>query len=251
MDFSRSNGLTNRNCEIILLNEEGKQWTLLMRHHKASGRVCIRSGWKRFCYENRRTANDFLTFKLVRNGATPVLQLCSSSSSSTTRPCRFVILTLTPYSLKSSTLVSKFLHQHFLSRVCKWFLVSLLWQRLPMKFVKANGIENARKITLVDRHGNKKTTSLKQLTNMVDWVWEKSGKSFVKLIKWRLVSPLRWNSSRKKTKKTLVLIYLSSAPKFETLSLSSFSFCNIYFQCIVLAKACNMQGFLAAWDEQR
>ncbi|RID71409.1 hypothetical protein BRARA_C03349 [Brassica rapa] len=162
MDFSRSNGLTNRNCEIILLNEEGKQWTLLMRHHKASGRVCIRSGWKRFCYENRRTANDFLTFKLVRNGATPVLQLCSSSSSSTTRPCRFVILTLTPYSLKSSTLVSKFLHQHFLSRVCKWFLVSLLWQRLPMKFVKANGIENARKITLVDRHGNKKTTSLKQ-----------------------------------------------------------------------------------------
>lgn len=31
-----------------------------------------------------------------------------------------------------------------------------------MKFVKANGIENARKIALVDRHGNKKTTSLKQ-----------------------------------------------------------------------------------------
>ncbi|XP_033142277.1 B3 domain-containing protein REM8 isoform X1 [Brassica rapa] len=162
MDFSRYNGLTNRNCEIILLNEESKQWRLLMRHHKASGHVCIRSGWKRFCYENRRRANDFLTFKLVRNGATPVLQLCSSSSSSTTRPCRFVILTLTPYSLKSSTLVSKFLQQHFLSRVCKWVLVSLLWQRLPMKFVKANGIENARKITLVDRHGNKKTTSLKQ-----------------------------------------------------------------------------------------
>lgn len=115
MDFSRSNGLTNRNCEIILLNEEGKQWRLLMRYHKASGRVCIRSGWKRFCDENRRRANDFLTFKLVRNGTTPVLQLCSSSK---TRPCRFLTLTLTPYSLKSSTLVSeassKFLHQHFM-----------------------------------------------------------------------------------------------------------------------------------------
>ncbi|KAJ4898239.1 putative B3 domain-containing protein REM15 [Raphanus sativus] len=95
-----------------------------MRYHKASGRVCIRSGWKRFCNENRKRANDLLTFKLVRNGTTPVLQ--------------FLTLTLTPYSLKSSIL------------------------RLPVKFVKANGIENARKVTLVDRYGNKKSTSLKQ-----------------------------------------------------------------------------------------
>ncbi|KAL0716991.1 hypothetical protein Bca4012_066313 [Brassica carinata] len=136
MDFARSNGLTNRHCEIILLNEEGKRWRLLMRHQKASGRVCIRSGWKRFCNENRRRANDFLTFKLVKNGTTPVLQLCSSSSK--TRPCRFLTLTLTPYNLKNSIL------------------------RLPVKFVKANGIENARKITLVDRYGNKKETSFKQ-----------------------------------------------------------------------------------------
>ncbi|KAF8098854.1 hypothetical protein N665_0257s0064 [Sinapis alba] len=157
VDFSRSNGLTNRHCEIILLNEEGKQWRLIMRHHKASGRVCIRSGWKRFCCENRRRANDFLTFKLVKNGTTPVLQLCSSSSK--TRPWRFLTLTLTSYNLKSSTL------------------------RLPMKFVKMNGIENARKITLVDRYGNKKLTSLKQFDKYGRLSLGKEWKEFCKVNK--------------------------------------------------------------------
>ncbi|KFK38490.1 hypothetical protein AALP_AA3G119900 [Arabis alpina] len=128
MDFSRSNGL-NGQCEIILLNEDGKPWRLPLGCHKPNGWVYIKSGWKSFCCANRQRANDSLTFKLVQNGKTPVLQLYT--------PYRFLTLTLTPYNLKSSIM------------------------RLPASFVKANGIEHARKITLVDRYGGKRTTCLK------------------------------------------------------------------------------------------
>ncbi|WZZ62617.1 B3 domain-containing protein REM10-like [Brassica napus] len=149
-DFSRSNGLMDRECEIILLNEYGKPWKLFLRNHKThGGGVYIRTGWRRFCRQNRKRVNSLLTFKLVQAGTKPVLQLCSSmynrdslrgsssSSSSSRSQERFLTLTLTTYSLRKS-------------KLC-----------LPGKFVWLNGIENARKITLVDRYGVKRTTSLR------------------------------------------------------------------------------------------
>ncbi|XP_010489774.1 PREDICTED: B3 domain-containing protein REM14-like [Camelina sativa] len=129
--FSRSNGLMDRKCEIILLNKDGTPWTLILSH-KPDGEVYIRSGWTSFCFENRLRVNDVLTLKLVQTGTTPVLQLCSSS---TTSQCRFLTLTLRPYNL---------------IQLC-----------LPRKFVKANGIEKARKITLLDQYDVKRTTILK------------------------------------------------------------------------------------------
>ncbi|XP_013640184.2 B3 domain-containing protein REM10-like [Brassica napus] len=146
--FSRSNGLTNRKCEIILLNEDGKPWKVFMSYHKTHGRVYIRTGWRRFCRQNRRRSNDLLTFKLVETGTKPVLQLCSSvynrdclRDSSSTSQDRFLTLTLTPYSIRKS-------------KLC-----------LPAAFLKSNGITNARKIILVDRYGIKRTTSLKPDNN--------------------------------------------------------------------------------------
>ncbi|XP_010488930.1 PREDICTED: B3 domain-containing protein REM10-like [Camelina sativa] len=131
--FSRSNGLMKRKCEIILLNEDGIPWKLILSH-KPDGEVYIRLGWRSFCFENRLRVNDVLSLKLVQTGTTPVLQLCSSS---TTSQNRFLTLTLKPYNLKKY-------------KLC-----------LPGTFVKANGIERARKITLVDQYNIKRTTSLK------------------------------------------------------------------------------------------
>ncbi|CAN6810096.1 unnamed protein product [Brassica oleracea] len=142
--FSRSNGFVNRECEIILLNEDGEPWTLLMKYYKTSGHVYIRRGWISFCQANRKRANDVLTFKLVQTGRKPVLQLRASvynnrasTSFSSTSQDRFVTLTLKQYHLKS----------------CKL--------SLPVAFVMANGIKNVRKIILVDRYGVRRTTSLK------------------------------------------------------------------------------------------
>ncbi|XP_019092465.1 PREDICTED: B3 domain-containing protein REM8-like [Camelina sativa] len=102
--FSRSNGLVNRKCEIILLNEDGIPWKLIPSH-KPDGEVYIRNGWRSFCFENRLRVNDVLTLKLVETGTTPVLHLCSSS---TTSQCRLLTLTLRPYNFKKYKLVSKF-----------------------------------------------------------------------------------------------------------------------------------------------
>ncbi|KAG2272310.1 hypothetical protein Bca52824_066865, partial [Brassica carinata] len=146
--FSRSNGLMDRKCEITLLNEDGKPWKLFLTNHKTYGRVYIRTGWRRFCRQNRKKANDLLTFKLVQAGTKPVLQLCSCmynrdslQASSSTSQNRFLTLTLTPYSVRRS-------------KLC-----------LPGKFVWLNGMENGRKIILVDKYGIRRTTSLKPDNN--------------------------------------------------------------------------------------
>nr|VDC93216.1 unnamed protein product [Brassica oleracea] len=129
---------------IILMNEDGKPWTLFLKYYDTSGHVYIRRGWRSFYQANRKRAKDVLTFKLVKTGTKPVLQLRAysvynrrSSSSSSISQDRFVTLTLRPYNLKNS-------------KLC-----------LPVLFVKANGIKNAREITLIDRYGVKRTTSLK------------------------------------------------------------------------------------------
>ncbi|XP_013584440.1 PREDICTED: B3 domain-containing protein REM10-like isoform X2 [Brassica oleracea var. oleracea] len=142
--FSRSNGLMNREGEIFLLNEYGKPWTALLSYYKKTGDVYLRRGWRNFCHENQKRANDLLTFKLVQEGTKPVLQLCSSMynrGSSSTSEDRFLTLTLTHYNFKKC-------------KLC-----------LPATFLKANGIKSARKITLVDRYGIKRTTSLKPDNN--------------------------------------------------------------------------------------
>ncbi|WZZ29576.1 hypothetical protein YC2023_012977 [Brassica napus] len=93
-----------------------------------------------------KSGTEFCEVKWSTN---PVLQLCSSynrnclrassSSSSSTSQERFLTLTPTPYTLKKSNL-------------------SLL--SLPGKLVWLNGSEKARTITLVDRYGFKRSTSL-------------------------------------------------------------------------------------------
>lgn len=105
--------MTNRECEIILLNEYEKPWTASLIYYKTTGDVYIRTGWRRFCRENRKRVNGLLTFKLVQAGTKPVLQLCSSMhnrdclrASSSRSQERFLTLTLTPYSLTKSKLVS-------------------------------------------------------------------------------------------------------------------------------------------------
>ncbi|WZZ42236.1 hypothetical protein YC2023_038495 [Brassica napus] len=135
---------TGHAFKIILMNEDGKPWTLFLKYYDTSGHVYIRRGWRSFYQANRKRAKDVLTFKLVKTGTKPVLQLRAysvynrrSSSSSSISQDRFVTLTLRPYNLKNS-------------KLC-----------LPVLFVKANGIKNAREITLIDRYGVKRTTSLK------------------------------------------------------------------------------------------
>ena len=79
--FARPNGLKDRQCEIDLLNEEGKSWTLELRHNKTTGQSYMCRGWTSFCQGNGIKAGSACRFKLVKNGTKPVLQLCPNTST--------------------------------------------------------------------------------------------------------------------------------------------------------------------------
>ncbi|XP_010432841.1 PREDICTED: putative B3 domain-containing protein REM4 isoform X1 [Camelina sativa] len=79
--FAKSNGLDKRVCEIDLMDEDGKSWTLLLRHNKKSGQAFVRGGWRKFCRNNGIKAGSLCRFKLVQSGTKPVLQLCPNTSS--------------------------------------------------------------------------------------------------------------------------------------------------------------------------
>ena len=80
--FVRANGLeTSCGGEIVLMNEKGRPWTLVLKQ-KLSGTTYIRRGWRRFCIANRLKTGGVYTFKLIQSGRTPVLLLSSKESES-------------------------------------------------------------------------------------------------------------------------------------------------------------------------
>ncbi|CAG7901849.1 unnamed protein product, partial [Brassica rapa] len=76
MSFARTNGLDKMSGEeIILLNGEGRSWSLKLKHDKSDMHTFVRPGWRRFCAENGMSHGHY-TLKLVRNSGPPVIKLC-------------------------------------------------------------------------------------------------------------------------------------------------------------------------------
>lgn len=82
MSFARANGLDKMSGEeIILLNEEGRSWSLKLKHDKADMHTFIRPGWRRFCAENKMSHGHY-TLKLVQKSGPPVIRLCGQVHNS-------------------------------------------------------------------------------------------------------------------------------------------------------------------------
>lgn len=115
---------------MIIVNKEGKSWTLTLKVRESDKSYYIRRGWRSFCHENRQRVGDLIVFNLVGDGkTTPMICICPedkcselireymskkkiekrrhwvASSSSTQN--RFVTIMLTRYNIKNSKLVSK------------------------------------------------------------------------------------------------------------------------------------------------
>ncbi|EOA16762.1 hypothetical protein CARUB_v10004975mg [Capsella rubella] len=151
----------NKGChKIILVNEEGKSWTLNLRFRESEGSYYMRGGWTRFCRENRQKEGDMITFNLVGDGESiPLLCICPEEVCSelmskakekkklvkrrrwevSPSPGRnsYVTISLTAYNIKNSKIT------------------------LPVEFTRVNGITNKHeKIILEDKHGVKRLTKL-------------------------------------------------------------------------------------------
>ncbi|CAF2279607.1 unnamed protein product [Brassica napus] len=80
--FARANGLETRSGEIVLMNEKGTSWTLILKRKNSCGTMYITRGWRRFCRVNGLRAGSFFTFKLIQRGGTLVLRKSPSSTES-------------------------------------------------------------------------------------------------------------------------------------------------------------------------
>ncbi|XP_018468355.1 B3 domain-containing protein REM1-like [Raphanus sativus] len=67
-------------CEIYLVNEEGRKWTLRLSRNISNGGFYITRGWTNFCSANGLSQGDICNFKLSESGERPVLLLCSHES---------------------------------------------------------------------------------------------------------------------------------------------------------------------------
>ncbi|CAL9234166.1 unnamed protein product, partial [Arabidopsis halleri] len=169
MCFVRANGLDKRCGEMILINEKGRSWTVALKRKKSCGTTYIRRGWRSFCHANGLRAGSFFTFKLFQRGGTLGLRLEEEANaidnnqderssrhvkaSSLPSQNRFVKVTLTPYNVGQSKLVS--LIDTSSSSPCL-----NLSQILPVRFTKVNGIIEAKKMSFLDKHGVKWSTNL-------------------------------------------------------------------------------------------
>ncbi|XP_023639414.1 B3 domain-containing protein REM12-like isoform X1 [Capsella rubella] len=193
-DFTSSNDLKRKSCKIVLKDEEERSWAMDLRFNKGSDTCYISRGWKHFCDENGKNEGSVFTFKLMSNGETPLLSVLpiksdngrtqgdknsSQSYRDSTSPNhnRFVTLTLTNDSLKSSRVY------------------------LPLPFVRENGMNNPRMVTLLGKDGVRWTVNLLRESSgrmslgkgMKDFSKAnglKIGESFTMELKWENATPV-------------------------------------------------------------
>ncbi|CAF1975874.1 unnamed protein product [Brassica oleracea var. botrytis] len=136
MSFARTNGLDKMSGEeIILLNEEGRSWSLKLKHDKSDMHTFIRPGWRRFCAENGMSHGHY-TLKLVRNSGPPVIKLCGQVHN---RPKQVPVVSslhhscsvgsVTSNSLKTDKLYlgKKFVSENGLDRGCSEVVLKNEW----------------------------------------------------------------------------------------------------------------------------
>ncbi|KAF8095742.1 hypothetical protein N665_0323s0010 [Sinapis alba] len=135
MSFARSNGLDKMSGkEIILLNQEGRSWSLKLKHDKADMHTFVRPGWRRFCADNGMSHGHY-AFKLVQKSRPPVIKLCGRENnrpkpvlqSSLHHSC--YVGSVTSNSLKTDKLYlgKKFVSENGLDRGCSEIVLRNEW----------------------------------------------------------------------------------------------------------------------------
>ncbi|XP_016549314.2 B3 domain-containing protein REM14 isoform X5 [Capsicum annuum] len=68
--FAKENGLTNKECGLIIRDERQRSWNLRM--YTSCHHVCIGGRWRKFCVANDIKVGDQIMFEVVTSGVQPV-----------------------------------------------------------------------------------------------------------------------------------------------------------------------------------
>ncbi|KAM7489203.1 hypothetical protein LguiB_026687 [Lonicera macranthoides] len=92
MEFARTNGLTNRKCEMIMKDEKGRSWPMRLRHN--GSHVSVSKGFHQFHTANGLKEGDSFIIQLLQNGNKPLMNFLGQdfwrpdlSTSQLTRKC--------------------------------------------------------------------------------------------------------------------------------------------------------------------
>ncbi|XP_033145331.1 B3 domain-containing protein REM14-like isoform X1 [Brassica rapa] len=156
--FVRANGLeTSCGGEIVLMNEKGRPWTLVLKQ-KLSGTTYIRRGWRRFCIANRLKTGGVYTFKLIQSGRTPVLLLSSKESESESESEERNFEKIQRKKAESSSLDPSCFVANISRATLRYDTLGL-----PMKFSRENGLEaRCGEIVLMNEKGRSWKLNLKR-----------------------------------------------------------------------------------------
>ncbi|XP_070047909.1 B3 domain-containing protein REM10-like isoform X2 [Nicotiana tabacum] len=131
--FAAENGLTNKNCGLIIRDERQRSWNL--RLYTSCSRVYIGGIWGEFRVANDLKVGDRIMFEIVTNGEKPIwkfhdisikpsdmipLNAQVSTPTSGDNDLPYFISTIKPYSIKKSVLY------------------------FPLDFAKSNGLINRK-----------------------------------------------------------------------------------------------------------
>ncbi|KAJ0251829.1 putative B3 domain-containing protein REM4 [Hirschfeldia incana] len=149
-----------RHCEIDLLNEDGKSWTLDLRHNKTTGQAYMCRGWTSFCQGNGIKAGSSCRFRFVQSGTKPVLQLCPTNTSTiltqgNSSKTRDVPGTKGDETDQSADCLetAQTNQNRTVAIEFKRHMLRTGQLRLPTLFSRENGINEAGGITIVNRDG--------------------------------------------------------------------------------------------------
>lgn len=71
MKFAKSNGLSNRNCQMIIRDEMQRSWPVKLMYN--SSRVHVGLGWRNFRITNGLKEGDEFMLELIEDGHKPVM----------------------------------------------------------------------------------------------------------------------------------------------------------------------------------
>ncbi|KAL0670426.1 hypothetical protein Bca4012_033130 [Brassica carinata] len=166
--FARANGIESRSGEIIvLMNEKGTSWTLILKRKNSCGTMYITRGWRRFCRANGLKAGCFFTFKLIQRGGTLFLHKSPSSTESedSSEGDEIEPLSTESKSFKKTSSIwkasSSSFQNLFVTLTLKPYEVEKSTLYLPVQFTRRHSINEETKMTLLDKYGVKWSTDLR------------------------------------------------------------------------------------------
>ncbi|XP_060179559.1 B3 domain-containing protein REM10-like isoform X2 [Lycium barbarum] len=164
--LARANGLSNRNCTIMIRDEQ-RSWAFKLYY--CAGSTFIGGGWREFCAANFLKEGDHTMLETISKGEKPILKFYDLRENASLQPeekkpnldaKRVSTQGLMIESSDMTTPTSAKASPHFISTIFP-YSISRSYLCLPIAFAKSNSLMNRRKMILTDEKQRSWSVQLK------------------------------------------------------------------------------------------